>query len=152
MTGLLDLDTPASEVLHNLRAVARSETVLQVRLAGDREDGEGNCDLARPSGRGVPTLRLFTANTAALLTLVSQGLSDGEIGEQLHLSPHTVKHLIERLRDEVGARNCVALAAWAGRHGFDRPIPALLPSSRPEVTRGKADPGLSRAGAVGVLS
>jgi len=41
------------------------------------------------------------------------GLTDGEIGRQLYLSPHTVKHRIERLRRRAQARNRVQLAAWA---------------------------------------
>jgi DNA-binding NarL/FixJ family response regulator len=53
-----------------------------------------------------------------LLELVAYGRSDREIGALLHLSPHTVKHRIERLRDALGARNRIELAAWAGRHGF----------------------------------
>jgi hypothetical protein len=28
---------------------------------------------------------------------------------------------IDQLRADVGAPNRIALAAWAGRHGFDRP-------------------------------
>jgi DNA-binding NarL/FixJ family response regulator len=58
--------------------------------------------------------------SAEILELLVQGLSDQEIGAQLHLSPHTVKHHIDRLRDEVGARNRIQLAAWAGRQGFLR--------------------------------
>ena len=55
------------------------------------------------------------------LELVARGLSDREIGAVLHLSPHTIKHHVEHLRAEVGARNRTELAAWAGRHGFYRP-------------------------------
>ena len=52
---------------------------------------------------------------------MAAGLPDHEIGRRLHLSPHTVKHHIEQLRGELGARNRIELAAWAGRHGFYRP-------------------------------
>ena len=52
-------------------------------------------------------------------------LSDHEIGASLHLSPHTVKHHVDTLRAEVGARNRIELAAWAGKNGFyELPEPA----------------------------
>jgi DNA-binding CsgD family transcriptional regulator len=50
----------------------------------------------------------------ALLRLVALGLTDHEIGRQLYLSHHTVKHRIDRLRRRVQARNRIQLAAWAG--------------------------------------
>lgn len=52
-----------------------------------------------------------------LIGLVSLGLSDQEIGRKLRLSPHTVHHRIERLRTELGVRNRIELAAWAGYQG-----------------------------------
>jgi DNA-binding NarL/FixJ family response regulator len=55
---------------------------------------------------------------AQVLTLVARGLRDREIGEQLHLSPHTVKHRVDQLCRTVHARNRIELAAWAGRNGF----------------------------------
>src|SRR2546426_849033 len=59
------------------------------------------------------------------------GLPDYEIGARLHLSPHTVKHHIEALRDEVGARNRIELAAWAGQNGFYAPGSSDIPGSVP---------------------
>ena len=53
-----------------------------------------------------------------LLELVALGLPDHEIGNRLFLGPSTVKHQIEDLRAEIGARNRIELAAWAGMHGF----------------------------------
>ena len=54
-------------------------------------------------------------------SVADKGLSDREIASRLHRSPHTIKHYVERLREAVGARNRIELAAWAGRHGFDQP-------------------------------
>src|SRR5437763_42195 len=72
---------------------------------------------AAERGRRAEALRL-NATDADLLGYLAQGLPDRQIGERLHLSPHTIKHYIERLRDTVGARNRIELASWAGRHGF----------------------------------
>lgn len=55
--------------------------------------------------------RLLRGTNPRILQLVAQGLSNNEISEQLALSPHTIKHYIDRLRAEIGVRNRVALAA-----------------------------------------
>jgi DNA-binding NarL/FixJ family response regulator len=55
-----------------------------------------------------------------LLKLVMLGLTDSEIGRQLYLSPHTVKHRIERLRHRAQARNRIQLAAWAAHQDTRR--------------------------------
>jgi DNA-binding NarL/FixJ family response regulator len=41
-------------------------------------------------------------------------MTDHEIGGEMFLSHHTVKHRIERLRHRANARNRIQLAAWAG--------------------------------------
>lgn len=116
--SLLDLHTPPEEVLHALQGVAQGQIVLRARLAGDWASWHASDRNDCPGGGASSIMHLLTQVSTQLLMLVAQGLSDGEIGQQLHLSPHTVKHLIERLRDDIGARNRIALAAWAGRQGF----------------------------------
>lgn len=110
VNGLMDLGVSVEEGRHILQSLAHGDVVLQLRLAG------------APLGcQRLPPAHLFTPPNTECLTLLAQGLSDAEIGRALGYSPHTVKHLIERLRDEIGARNRIALAAWAGRYGFYRP-------------------------------
>jgi DNA-binding NarL/FixJ family response regulator len=65
---------------------------------------------------------------------VAAGLTDHEIGRQLYLSHHTVKHRIDRLRRRVRARNRIQLAAWAGGQ---------------EALRG--DPGLGQEASLGAV-
>lgn len=116
--GLLDLHASAAEVLHALHGLARGDVVLQVRLRGAHPDNPARRQVLPARDQRLPPLQLLTSTNIACLTLLAQGMSDAEIGQALGYSPHTVKHLIERLRDGVGANNRVALAAWAGRHGF----------------------------------
>jgi DNA-binding NarL/FixJ family response regulator len=104
--GLIDLQLSAAETLRVLRGVARgqgafhlqmvagSKTSLVQLLAHERDSELNDHDLG-------------------LLRLVAAGLTDQEIGQQLYLSPHTVKHRIDRLRQRVSARNRIQLAAWA---------------------------------------
>jgi len=65
------------------------------------------CDWSRLSSRD-----------SLLLEHISRGLTDERIGEQLHLSPESVKNNVRRVVKTIGARNrthAVALALRAGR-------------------------------------
>ncbi|MDP8943427.1 MAG: response regulator transcription factor [Actinomycetota bacterium] len=112
VSSVLDLEATADEVAHVLRSVAHGGSILRLQ----RRHGHKALlkDILASSGPRTET-------QLELLELVARGLPDHEIGRRLHVSPHTVKHHIEQLRDEVGARNRIELAAWAGRHGFYRP-------------------------------
>jgi len=96
-------------MLRVLRGVARGQGLFRLQLA---------------TGSSASLAELFAPETAAetlsdtdseLLKLVALGLSDHEIGRQMYLSPHTIKHRIERVRRRLHMRNRIQLAAWAGR-------------------------------------
>ena len=105
----LDLEATPEEAARALRAVRHGSSVFNLRL--QRRTRASLRDIVEGSKR--------TARTRLrLLELVALGLPDREIGKRLYLSPHTVKHHIEALRQELGVRNRIELAAWAGMHGF----------------------------------
>jgi DNA-binding NarL/FixJ family response regulator len=66
------------------------------------------------SGDGAP----LTARDLSILRLVAQGSTDRKIGAITFMSPHTVKHHIEKLRVRVGVENRTELAAWAATNGL----------------------------------
>lgn len=109
VSGVLDLEATREEAARTLASVGRGASVLHLQLR--RDNGELLRDLLTPDDRP-------RASQVRLLQLVALGLPDREIGQRLHLSPHTVKHQIEQLRREVCVRNRTELAAWAGRNGF----------------------------------
>ena len=111
-SSLIDLRARADETRRAMVSAANGETVLHVQLSRGGSAMLSDIFSARPARR---ELELH------LLELVALGLPDREIGSRLHLSPHTVKHAIERLRRALGVRNRTELAAWAGRNGFYRP-------------------------------
>jgi DNA-binding NarL/FixJ family response regulator len=133
--GVLDLQLPPDETLRVLQGVARGQGAFHLQLA---------------AGPGTSLRDLFAKEPAAdelsdddrgLLQLVALGLSDHEIGRQLYLSPHTVKHRIDRLRHRVHARNRVHLAAWVGDH---LQLPDGMANGQRGVARSStADPALS---------
>lgn len=104
--GVLDLRATPDATRRELEALVGGTSVLHIRL--------GHALLRELLASKPPLLGL----QADVIALVAQGLRDREIGERLHLSPHTVKHRVEQLCRTVGARNRIELAAWAGRNGF----------------------------------
>jgi DNA-binding NarL/FixJ family response regulator len=109
VSGVLDLRATPDEASRTLESVVRGGSVLHLQLR------RGHRELLRDLLAGTDER---SETQVRLLELVSLGLPDHEIGKRLHLSPHTVKHHIEQLRRELGVRNRIELAAWAGRNGF----------------------------------
>lgn len=108
--GFLDLRLSAEETLSALQGLARGRGVFQLQLA------EGS-STALSEALGNAARTQLSDHDKGLLNLVMLGLSDSEIGRQLYLSPHTVKHRIERLRRRAQVRNRIQLAAWAAHQG-----------------------------------
>jgi DNA-binding NarL/FixJ family response regulator len=104
--SFLDLQLSAEQALGALRAVARGEDVVRLQLTGEASN-------ALFSGDDI--VEQLADEELVLLRLVARGLTDHEIGAEMFLSRHTVKHRIERLRRRVDARNRIQLAAWAAR-------------------------------------
>jgi DNA-binding NarL/FixJ family response regulator len=105
--GLLDLQLSAEEIVRILQGVARGEGAVHLQLsAGSSVRALLDTEAAAEE---------LSDNDLAVLRLVALGLSDHEIGRQLFLSHHTVKHRIDRLRRRLHAKNRVELAAWTGR-------------------------------------
>lgn len=65
-------------------------------------------------------LTLSTRNEQVLLAL-ADGLSNEEIGAELHLSTKTIKCYVKELLDRLGARNRTHAVALAYHHGLLRP-------------------------------
>jgi two-component system, NarL family, response regulator DevR len=117
--GLLDLQLPAAETLRVLRGVARGQGAFHLQMAAG--SSTSLVELLA-SGRNDE----LSEHDVILLRLVAAGLTDHEIGRQLYLSHHTVKHRIDRLRQRVRARNRIQLAAWAAGLEAVRGDPAAL--------------------------
>ena len=109
--GLFDMQTSRVDALRTLFSVAAGGSAFHVHL--DRSNAAFLGDALAGRWPAVRPLQ-----DAALLELVAEGLSDRDIGLRLNLSPHTISHRIDRLRDAANVRNRTELAAWAGRHGF----------------------------------
>jgi DNA-binding NarL/FixJ family response regulator len=106
--GVIDLHSTPEETRSVLEEVHHGGCV--VRTSTHRSAGCGIS--AQPPGGPLTDIDL------RLLSYVATGMSDREIAERIHRSPHTVKHHIERLRHKIDVRNRMELAAWAGQNGY----------------------------------
>jgi DNA-binding NarL/FixJ family response regulator len=104
--SFLDLQLSAEQTLAALRGIARGEAVVRLQLSEETSTTLFNGH--------IPDEQL-SADELVLLRLVALGYTDSEIGGEMCLSHHTIKHRIERLRGRVHARNRTHLAAVAGR-------------------------------------
>jgi DNA-binding NarL/FixJ family response regulator len=116
--SFLDLQLSAEQTLAALRGIARGETVVRLQLTEDSSRALFN-------GNGNNRREELSADDLVLLHLVSLGSTDHEIGAEMCLSHHTIKHRIERLRHRLHARNRIQLATYAGRmESLRRPSPS----------------------------
>jgi two-component system response regulator DevR len=106
VASFLDFHLSPEDVFPVLRGVSRGSGVVHLRL-----NDESSTALFSDND-GTPTL---SVDERQLLDHVACGMTDHEIGVEMCLSHHTVKHRIERLRRRLQVRNRVALAALAGR-------------------------------------
>jgi DNA-binding NarL/FixJ family response regulator len=126
--SLLDLQGTTEDIARALSTMARGDLAIFLHMSGSSraalkgvlayQYSYGARDEATSEQPSTRSSNLLSKIDNRLIELVARGLSDREIGQNLHISPHTVKHHIERLRAEVGVKNRIELAAWAGQQGL----------------------------------
>jgi DNA-binding NarL/FixJ family response regulator len=102
VNGLITKGSPLSEVVRAIRAVAAGATYVDPLLGALALQQEGAA-LSRRDER--------------LLEFISYGVTDKQIGEELHLSAETVRANVSKIVRTLGARNrahAVALALKTG--------------------------------------
>jgi PAS domain S-box-containing protein len=129
-----------SERLVLMQEQARVAMDLYRRIAELTLTGPADPEGTERALRSVESsLSLATAEKAGLdaqdvriAELLSQGCSNREIGEQIHLSPSTVKDRVSKLMRALGARSRAEVVALATRNGLihvDARWGALPPTS-----------------------
>ena len=98
-----------------IRLVAEGEALLSPRVTRHLIEA-----FARrpPPTTGSPALAPLTERESEVLPLVARGLSNGEIGERLVVSPATVKTHIGRLLMKLDARDRAQLVIAAYESGL----------------------------------
>ena len=116
--GYLLKDLRPEQLYDLIRAVMRNETVLSPAIAGRllkefREGGPGRRVIS-PEEEG-PGL---TQREIQIMQLVSQGLSNKEIGNKLSITEGTVKNHVHNALEKLQLENRIQAAAYVVRHGL----------------------------------
>lgn len=108
--GYLLKDDTAKEVEKAIRLVHAGEKYISMEL----RDRLTNVDrIVNPRGRAIE----ITSREEEVLSLLSQGLTDNEIGEKLFISFHTAKTHRKKLIAKFGAKNTTDLIRMAMEQG-----------------------------------
>lgn len=102
-TGFFLKDSSCGELSAGLRRVAEGHLVIDSRLAAAVLNGERD--------------RRFTEHELSIVTLVAAGMTNRQIGEELHLSAYTVKEYLSRVMRKLGTATraeTVVRAVWEG--------------------------------------
>ncbi|ABU57325.1 helix-turn-helix transcriptional regulator [Roseiflexus castenholzii] len=109
--GILTHDVGAAELAAALHAVAQGLIVLAPNLAARLLQ-------ARQSPVEEPTGEPLTARERDVLELVSQGLSNKQIAQKLHISEHTVKFHLSSLFAKLGVSSRTEAVNRGARQGI----------------------------------
>jgi DNA-binding NarL/FixJ family response regulator len=104
------------ELLNTLRVVAGGEALLAPSVTVRLIDEFTRTSHLRSSEDG--RLDLLTEREVEVLTLVGQGLNNGEIAETMHVSESTAKTHLKRILMKLGLRDRVAAVVFAHECGM----------------------------------
>ncbi len=124
----LTKDADRTDIAQALRAAVGGLTVFDPRvhatLLAATSGAAASPGATSATPRSAPATRPpdppdgLTQREAEILSLIAQGLTNGEIAERLFLSNHTIKTHINRIFAKTGSRDRVAAIAYAQRHNI----------------------------------
>lgn len=103
VSGMIDKNAPANQLLHAIRGVADGGTVIDAKLV-----------VAALSASRNP----FTPREQHVLRLAAGGASGPEIAKRLSLSPGTVRNYLSNAMNKTGARNRIDVIRIATESGW----------------------------------
>ncbi|HEX4246467.1 MAG TPA: response regulator transcription factor [Pseudonocardia sp.] len=118
-SGFLGKGVEPEQLIHAIRLVAAGEALLSP-AATRRLIAHFLAGAAQPSPSTQAQLDGLTGRERQVMALVATGLSNGEIAEQLVVSPLTVKTHVNRAMMKLGARDRAQLVVIAFQSGLAR--------------------------------
>ena len=118
-SGFLLKDCGPAELLHAIRVVAAGEALLAPRITRRLI---AQVTAARVTTReGEDRLAVLTQREREVLALVGHGMSNAEVGAELHLSPATARTHVSHAMGKLGARDRAQLVVIAYQTGLVSP-------------------------------
>ena len=118
-SGFLLKDAEPDDIVSAIRVVAAGDALIQPSITRRLIE---TFVASRPVAGGVaPDLAALTDREREILTLVARGLNNDQIGEQLFISPATVKTHLARVMAKLDAHDRAQLVVKAYEGGLVRP-------------------------------
>ena len=117
--GYVIKDIELSELKRAIRSVHRGHTVLDPQITGPlvaRMTGRERADDRQPVVGGFGTL--LSDLEVRIVRQLADGLTVREIAERVHLSPHTVKDRLAKIRGKLAVRSRTTIVAEALKRGL----------------------------------
>jgi DNA-binding NarL/FixJ family response regulator len=117
-SGFLLKDTDPADLLTAIRVVAAGDALLAPSITRRLIGEFARLPDAVPAPRPDAVLACLTEREVEVLTLVARGLSNGEIADQLVISPATAKTHVAHLLAKLNARDRVQLVILGYQSGL----------------------------------
>ncbi|MER6251457.1 response regulator transcription factor [Streptomyces sp. NPDC001584] len=121
-SGFLVKDTDPDELAHLVRSLAAGTVALAPQVTATVISGYLHHHGERRAN--THAVARLSARERDILVLLSQGLSNADIGRRLHLSIGTVKDYVSAVLAKLDVSNRVQAALWAQRAGLLDGAPA----------------------------
>lgn len=122
-SGFIGKGSEPDEIVHAVRAVSEGEALLSPAATRSLITKYVTpVDHPHTAARGIPPeLAQLTDREREVLLLVARGLSNQEIADELHISPHTAKTHVNRVMSKVYAHDRAQLVILAYESGLLAP-------------------------------
>ena len=117
-SGFILKNAPATDYVKTIRAVAAGSKVLPPALTNSLFTQI--VEAALKAGNGIPNNSIqLTAREREVVDLISEGLSNKEMAERLHIATFTVKSHIHNILDKLALNTRLQIAAFAHKDGTE---------------------------------
>ena len=118
--GYLLKNTTSQNLIEGVRRIAAGDSIINPGMAAKLVDQFAaiSPETSTPNKYPENITEEITPRERDVLQLVARGLSNKEIGQELNISPHTVKSHLSNTMEKLGLSGRVEAAAWAIRHGL----------------------------------
>lgn len=120
--GVASKESPPSELVRTVRAVAAGGAVLTATMTGHLLDWAARVPMASAVRDAV--VERLSERELRVLELVSSGLSDAEVAAELHVSTATVRSHMHHVTVKLGMSGRTQVVAFAYRQGLMAEEPA----------------------------